>query len=161
MEWLTQLNDVLATRWAELVAIFGLSGIGIILVKFVVKLILNKVEASIKRKYNSEVFDRFKNMENNFANLETNIDQRLAKVEDSFKSELDAQKEHETLAKQELYKKLTNTEVEEVVIDCEISNVKPLVVEPIQVIETKEEVPQNENIEPKTSKKVAKRVINE
>lgn len=161
MEWLTQLNDVLATRWAELVAIFGLSGIGIILVKFVVKLILNKVEASIKRKYNSEVFDRFKNMENNFANLETNIDQRLAKVEDNFKAELDAQKEHETLAKQELYKKLTNTEVEEVVIDCEISSVELQEVKVEEFIEPIEEVAQNENIEAKTPKKVAKRVINE
>ena len=161
MEWLTQLNDVLATRWAELVAIFGLSGIGIILVKFVVKLILNKIEASIKRKYNSEVFDRFKNMENNFANLETNIDQRLAKVEDNFKAELDAQKEHETLAKQELYKKLTNTEVEEVVIDCKISSVEPQEVKVEEFIEPVEEVAQNENIEAKTPKKVAKRVINE
>lgn len=161
MEWLTQLNDVLATRWAELVAIFGLSGIGIILAKFLLKLILNKVEASIKRKYNGEVFAKFDSMEEKFVDLEKKIDTRLEKVEDTFEDKLTAQREHETIAKQELYKKLTNTEVEPVVVDCEISNVEPIIEKTEEVIEPVEEVAQNENIEAKTHKRVAKRVINE
>ena len=160
MDWLTQLNDVLATRWAELVAIFGLSGIGIILAKFGVKLILNKVEATIKRKYNSEVFEKFKNMENNFAKLETNINQRLEQVESNFKAELDAQKEHETLAKQELFKKLTSNDVKEVVVECETLNTEPNNVKVEEIIEPVEEVAENANMEAKTHKKVAKRVIN-
>lgn len=154
MEWLTQLSDVLATRWAELVAIFGLSGIGIIFAKFIVKLILNKVEANIKRKYNGEVYTRI-------TDLESKVDARMTRVEDTFKEELAKQKQEEVVAKQELYKQITATEVAKIEIDTEISTVTGEKVEPNEVIEEVKEVAQNENIEVKPTHKVAKRVINE
>lgn len=161
MEWLNQLNDILANHWPEVIAIFGSTGVLTTLATFIVKLILNKIEAKIKQKYDVSINSKFKEINDKVDAVANRLVEVVEGLNDKFKETLENKNQQEMVAKRKLYKKITNNEVTPIAVDSEIEVVEPKeeVVEEF-IVET-QEVAQNENLEAKPSKKKAKRVINE
>jgi hypothetical protein len=161
MEWLNQLNDILANHWAEVLAIFGSTGVLTTFATFIVKLILNKIEAKIKQKYDVSINSKFKEVNDKVDAVANRLVEVVEGLNDKFKETLENKNQQDMVAKRKLYKKITNNEVTPIAVDNEIKVVEPKeeVVEEF-IVET-QEVAQNENLEAKPSKKKAKRVINE
>ena len=75
MDFFTGLSDFISAHWGEVLAIFGGGGSGVVLVSFICRLILIKVQAKSTKKINAPVVAKFEETSKLINDMEAKVKQ--------------------------------------------------------------------------------------